>query len=501
MIKQKIDWSMILIPTLLLGILSLIMQKFPNDSKITLQLIRELLGDKLSSYYVFIALLFFLSTIYLAFSKYGKVRLGDEEKPSYSNVKWGMMIFTSTMSADIIFYSLCEWMMYAKESFVQNRYGGVQEWAMTYSLFHWGPIAWSFYILLAIAFGYMLHVKGNKKQKFSEACRPLLGKKVDGILGKIIDLIAVIALIAGTATTFSLSMPLLSSAINDILGIPENKWLSIAMLGAIAVFYTCVSLFGMKGISKLATICFGMFLMLLIYFFIFGGAQTYIVESGIQSIGNLIQNFVGMSTELDPLRKYGFVQRWTTYYWSYWMVWCVATPFFIGTISKGRTIKNIILGAYSWGLAGTYLSFLILGNYGMFQQLVKKVGILKLVSADGDYTISIVKVFETMPGSKFGLLLLILTMIGLYSTVFDSITMVVSTYSYKELKVGNEPDRKMRLFWAVAFIILPITLILTDSSIYNLQSVSIIAAFPIGIVMLLIVFSFYKELRKNNGKQ
>ena len=125
------------------------------------------------------------------------------------------MIFTSTMAADILFYSLCEWALYANEPQIEAM-GGIQKWASTYPLFHWGPTAWSFYIVLAVAFGFMLHVRGREKQKFSEACRPLLGNRVDGWLGKAIDLIAVLALLAGTATTFSMATPLLSAALGEV---------------------------------------------------------------------------------------------------------------------------------------------------------------------------------------------------------------------------------------------------------------------------------------------
>ena len=163
--------------------------------------------------------------------------MGDIKKPEHSSFRWGVMIFTSTMAADILFYSLCEWALYANEPYIEEM-GGIQRWASTYPLFHWGPIAWSFYIILAVAFGFMLHVRGRDKQKFSEACRPLLGVKVDGILGKIIDLIAIFALVAGTATTFSLATPLLSEAVSRVTGLPSSVGLTIFMLLLIAGVYT-----------------------------------------------------------------------------------------------------------------------------------------------------------------------------------------------------------------------------------------------------------------------
>ena len=374
--------------------------------------------------------------------------------------------------------------------------GGVQKWASTYPLFHWGPIAWSFYIILAVAFGFMLHVRKREKQKFSEACRPLLGSRTDGGWGKLIDLTAIFALIAGTATTFSLATPLLSGAIGRLFGISPSVRMTVAVLFLIAFVYTMTVWFGMRGVSKLATYCAYLFFLLLSYVLLGGGEARYILETGFSAMGNMVQNFISMSTWMDPLRETSFPQNWTIYYWSYWMVWCVATPFFIGVISEGRTVKNTILGGYAWGLAGTFMSFIILGNYGMAQELKHGVEISGFIAEGGSYAEAILEVIETLPLSKIALVLLIVTMIAFYSTTFDALTMVVSAYSYKKLCVSTEPDKRVRVFWAVMFILLPIALIFTENSMYSLQSVSIIAAFPIGIVILIIIISFFKDAGK-----
>ena len=221
--NRKIDWPLVIIPILAVFCLSGLLECIPQASHHVLTVIRNFLNQQFSAFYVLVGLFFFGSTLYIAFSKIGKIRLGEkQEKPEYSNLRWGVMIFTSTMSADIIFYSLCEWLMYEQEPYIKGK-ANVMEWSLTYSLFHWGPIAWSFYIMLAVAFAYMLFVTKNKRQKFSEACRPLLGKYIDGIVGKVIDLIAVFALIAGTATTFSMSMPLLATVVGNLFGIKQLK--------------------------------------------------------------------------------------------------------------------------------------------------------------------------------------------------------------------------------------------------------------------------------------
>lgn len=491
-LKEQIAWSTTLIPLagiLLLGVLFMV---FPDGSKHVLEVVRGFLGDQIGIYYLLMGLGFLICSIYMGLSRFGKIKLGNLEKPQYSNFTWGTMIFTSTMAADILFYSLCEWALYAADPHIEDM-GGIEQWASVYPLFHWGPIPWSFYIVLAVAFGFMLHVRGRKRQKFSEACRPVLGKHVDGVWGKVIDLIAVFALLAGTATTFSLATPLLGEALSSVFGFSASITLSICILILIAVVYTLTVWFGMKGISKLATFCTYFFFALLIYILVGGGETRYILETGLSSIGKLAQNFIGLSTWSDPLRKSTFAQDWTIYYWAYWMVWCVATPFFIGTISKGRTIRSTVFGGYFWGLAGTFTSFIILGNYGLAKQLKGELDTLGFIADGGTLQEAIVKIFGTLPLPWLGLLLLAITMIAFYSTTFDALTMVVSSYSYKELSADEEPDKRIRTFWAVLFIILPIALIFSENTMTSLQSVSIIAAFPVGIIIITIAASFFKD--------
>jgi len=494
-LQDQIDWFSMIVPLCIVIILCAVFMILPGQSDVLIQAVRGFLGDEGGIYYAVLGLGIFLCTMYMAFSRYGSIRLGKETEVEYTSFQWGTMIFTSTMAADILFYSLCEWALYANEPYIEEL-GGIQKWASTYPLFHWGPIAWSFYIVLAAAFGFMLHVRGRDKQKFSEGCRPLLGDRVDGVLGKLIDLIAILALIAGTATTFSLATPLLSASLSRVFGFTDGTTLTIVILLLIAFVYTVTVWFGMKGISKLAAYCTYLFFALLLYFLLAGGETIYILETGFSALGNMIQNFVGLSTWLDPLRENSFPQNWTVYYWAYWMVWCVATPFFIGKISKGRTVRNTVLGGYGWGLAGTFTSFIILGNYGLAKQMKDGLDISGYIAEGGSYAEAILKIFDTLPLGKLAVILLVLMMIAFYSTTFDSITMVVSSYSYKKLSIDAEPDKKIRTFWAVMFILFPIALIFAENSMYSLQSVAIIAAFPIGFIIILITAAFFKDAKQ-----
>lgn len=497
--KKKIDWVTMLIPFVIVVALMGIFMIAPEQSKSTVDSLRGFFGDTIGIYYPILAIGSVVCALYVAMNnRYGSIRLGHTDRPAYSDFKWGTMIFTSTMAADIMFYSLIEWALYGGEQHVQDL-GGTQAWAETFTLFHWGPLAWGFYVILAVCFAFMMHVRKRDRQRFSEACRPLLGHKVDGFWGKLIDIIAIFAIVCATATTFSLATPLLTKAMGQVFGFEVTAGITITVLLLICAVYTVTVLFGVKGISRLAQICSYLFFAVLLYFLILGGETRYIAETGLQSLGNMTQNFIGLATYMDPMRETGFAQNWTVYYWAYWLVWCVATPFFIALISKGRTLRNVVYGTFGWGLAGTYMSFMILGGYGLAQQLKHGVDAIGFIGNGGEMYDAVLMIFDTLPLPAVALMLLVVTMIAFYSTTLDGITYVTSSYSYNHISPDEEPARNIRAFWSVMLILLPIALLFAQNSLYSLQGVTIIAAFPVGILLVLIVISFFKDCNKFIG--
>ncbi len=494
--KKNIDWIITIVPLAIIIGLCILFFFLPNQSNAVLSQLRFFFGDTFGVYYLIIGLGIFLVSIFIAFSKYGNIVLGNpDEKPKYSFFAWGSMMFTCGLAADILFYSFSEWILYATDAHI-SELGSIQEWAGVFPLFHWSLIPWGFYLVLAVAFGFMLHVRNKSKQKYSEACRPVLGKYTDKAPGRIIDLLAVFALIAGTATTFSIATPLMANIIADMFHLSVSVTvINIIILLITCFVYTYSLLHGFKGINILAKVCIYLFFALLTFVLIFGGETKYIIETGLSSLGTMVQNFIGLSTFTDALRTSSFPQTWTIYYWAYWMVWCVAAPFFIGNISRGRTVRQTILGGYGFGVGSTIISFIILGNYSMGKQMSGAADFISQYLQSGDLYGTIISIIKSMPLAPVILIVVLLTMIAFYATSFDSIAYIASCYSYKSLPNGQQPHKIIQLMWCILLILLPIALLFSESSMNNLQSVSIIAAFPIGIVMVLIVISFLKDAK------
>ncbi|MEG2597811.1 MAG: BCCT family transporter, partial [Oscillospiraceae bacterium] len=255
-------------------------------------------------------------------------------------------------------------------------------------------------------------------------------------------------------------------------------------------------------ISKLATICIVLFFALLALFF-FTGPTRYIIESGISGLGGMANNFISLSTWMDPLRLSaadgvnGFPQTWTIFYWAYWISWAVATPFFIGKISEGRTIRQTIIGAYISGLSATFTAFIIFGNYGLYQQMQGKIDPAGIVAAGGKPAEAVMAIFGTLPWPKIGLALLVAAMIAFYASTFDALTLVISAYSVKNIKHNEEPSKKLRIFWSVVFVVLPVVLLFNESTLTMLQTLSICAALPIMVIIGVIIAGFIKDLRNH----
>ena len=500
---KNINYHVLFFPLSIIAVLAVLIGIFPAGAARVIGNLFDIFANQFGAFYLLMGLVTLTGSIVIASSKFGNIRLGNREQPLFGNFRWGALIFTSTMAADIVYWSLIEWVYYYQANpmgVVELSPAQRQQVASTYPLFHWGPIPWSFYILPATAYAYMFFVKGRARQTLSEACRPLLGGKVDGFAGKLIDTVAVVGLLGGTATTFALATPLIASSINRIFGLTLGRGLTIIILLFVGLVFTLAVLWGMKWITRLAIVNVVLFAIMLLFVFS-AGPTRFIIESGISGVGNMVQNFIGMATWTDPLRVTGdgysgFPQQWTVFYWAYWIAWFVATPFFIAKVSEGRTIRQMIFGAFFYGILGTFTSFIVFGNFGLYQQISGNVDTVALL-ADGVSSPEIIlSFFDQLPLSNFALGLLVIMMIAFYASTFDAITLVVAGFSRKKLRTGEYPEKGLRLFWALVFIILPISLIWAESTLEMLQTISILVAFPLAIIMLMIIYSFVKELRE-----
>lgn len=466
---KKIDKSILFIPTFCIVLFTIIFSIFSSHFKSIITNCKNFIVSNFSSYYLIFGIMIVLILFYIAFSNIGKIKIG-KEKTKMKESKWFSLIFTSTMAADILFFSFHEWSLYSKDLNVSKTT------SLQYSLFHWGITPWSFYIILAIIYGYFYWNKKIKLQKISQACSPIIKKKY---VLKFINIFSVLVLLFGTTTTFSITTPLISQLVSNVFDIKNSVLLNIIILLTIFVLFTS-AVFIKNGIEVIAKYASLTFVGLLVLFLIFGNTK-FILENGLKNLGlmfsNTIQNNFGLNNNLAI--------NYTSFYWSYWIVWTIATPFYIGKISYGRTIKEIILKGLLAGVGGTFLSFIIFGGafISFSNEILEPIQLIIL---------TLKKIFINYTAIS---IFIVISMVLLYTSTFDIITETMCEFSKNDENVKT--NKFLKIYWSLTFLILPILLIIFKSSTELLLSLSIIMALPFSLIIVLIILSFFKEIKKD----
>ena len=498
---KNLQLSIMIIPFAIITGLSFFFFKQPNETNQFFDAVNPFFRDKMGIVYLSINFFVFIFSFYLAFSKYGKIKLGDkDEKPRFTFWEYGAMMFCSGLSGSIIYYSFTEWIYYMNEPFIQsfdnpnNLFINAYNMAQTHSFFFWSNY-W-LYLVLAVCFGFMMHTRKISKQKFSESLRPLLHNHVDGIIGKTIDIFSVIAIIAAVTCSLCFSPPIITNCLHKLFGIPDNNKTTIIILLTIFVIYSISLYNGLKGIKNLSSICVYVFFVFLIYVFLFGGEMQFILESSFQQLGVLFDNLIPLFTYVDPSKKLDFAQNYNVFYDAYWMTWAIAVPFFIGIISKGRTIKETILEGYLFAIPGTLVSFFVIPNHFIAKQIKGSLDLLGQYATSGNLYEVVGNAISSLPIAPVALILVSISMILFCATSYDSISLTCSCYSYKNLSENQSPSRFVKQFWATLLALLPIAITFSNASYGNIQNLAVIAGFPATIIVVLVIISTMIDFNK-----
>lgn len=442
----------------------------------------------------------FILLMYLVFSKYGKVRLGDEP-PEFSTFSWGAMLFCAGMGTSIMFWSMMEPMYYymGPPFGYEPNSSQAAEWAVTYGLFHWGISAWSLYALPTVTIAYSFFVKKNHSLKISSACRGILGKHADGWLGKIIDILVIWSLVGGLGTSLGLGVPMVSAVIGEIFGVAQSLTLSIIIIAVWVVIYSASAYVGLyKGIRKLSD--WNVYLALgLAVFVLLAGPTLFILSNFTNSFGLMLQNFAFMSFSTDPINQGGFPQSWTVFYWAWFAATAPFIGLFVARISRGRTIRELITHILLWGSVGSWLYFGIFGGYSLNLQLSGALDVLGVMNENGDPA-AIVEILKSLPLSFLVLPFFAVLGFIFLATSLDSATYILASITTKELSAGQEPARWNRMLWGMVLAALAISLLLIGG-LNVIQTSSVIVSVPVILLYGLLTASLLKWLKEDYPEQ
>lgn len=449
------------------------------------------LVNRFGWFYLVSVFIFLIFCIYLAFSKYSGIKLGpDDSVPEYSFISWFAMLFSAGMAIGLIFWGVAEPLnhyLYPPHGLAASGSKEAATLAFRYSFFHWGLHAWANYALLAMALAYFQLRKG-KPGLISSIFIPLIGEeRVRGPIGYSIDILAIFATVAGVATDLGLGTLQINSGLNYLFGIPENRLIQIIIITVVTILFMISAIRGIdRGIKALSDINL-LLTIVLMGLVIFIGPTRDIFNNLFKGLGSYAKGFISDSIPINAFKGGNeWLGNWTIFYWAWWIAWTPFVGTFIARISKGRTIREFIIGVLLVPSLGSFLWFSIFGTvginagYGIATEAIKSIPTAFFV------------VIETYP---MGFIISIVTIILLctfFITSADSSTFVLGMMSSN----GDlNPTTRRKIVWGIIQSLLALALLLAGG-LEVLQTASIVAAFPFAFIMLFTIVSLYKSLRE-----
>jgi BCCT family betaine/carnitine transporter len=472
---------------------------FPVQSELVLNKIFGFITSNFGSVYLWFTFLAFVALLWFAFGRYGNVKFGDaDDQPEFRKLSWIAMLFCAGIGTSLLYWATIEWVYYyqAPPFGLIPKTPVAADWAAMYGMYHWGPLAWALYCIPALPIAYSFHNKRIPFLRISQACRGVIGDRADGPLGKLIDVLFIFGLVGGTGTSLGLGTPILSESISTLTGIARTFAMDAFVIVVwTAIFGTTVYLGMEKGIKRLAdlNVYLGFFLCAFVLVF---GPTVFIVDSFTNSVGLLATNFVKMSLYTDPVGEGGFPQTWTVFYWAWWIAYAPFMGLFVARISKGRTVREVVMANLVWGSLGCWLFFALFGNTAMHDELNGVVPVIQIMNEVSPQA-AIVAVVDALPMGTF-VLVLFLAMAFVYSaTTLQASAYTIASVASKDLRAGeSEPLRWNRLFWALALGGMAVALMYLGG-LKPLQTASLVVAFPLMFIIALCVWSFVRWLKED----
>ncbi|SES37865.1 glycine betaine uptake BCCT transporter [Salisediminibacterium halotolerans] len=458
--------------------------------------IQGFITEQFGWFYLLAATGFVAFAIFLAISPYGRIKLGKEdEEPEYSYLTWFSFLFTAGMGIGLVFWGVAEPMSHVFEpSPHAGTEGGTIDAAgaaLRYSFFHWGVHPWAIYSVVALTLAYFKFRK-NSPGVVSAAFEPLIGEKANGGMGTAINTIVVFATIFGVATSLGFGTAQLGGGLNIIFGMDNTITLQMIIILVITVLYMISSLSGLDvGIRILSRVNIFLAVMLML-FLLFSGPTNFIMNSFTQTFGAYIADFINMSFQLDTFDvDTTWVDGWTIFYWAWWIAWAPFVGTFIARVSRGRTIREFIIGVIAVPTVFGALWFSVFGGSAINLQFFQGVDIYSVIQDEGNETALFTVLQEYNLGSVLSIIALLL-IASFFITSADSATFVLGMQTTHG---SLNPPNNVKLIWG-GIQSATAAVLLLSGGLEALETAAIIAAFPFVIIMIFMVISLMKSLRK-----
>ncbi|WP_347551509.1 BCCT family transporter [Pseudalkalibacillus hwajinpoensis] len=446
-------------------------------------------------FYLMAVMFFVLFCFYLAFSKYGKVRLGKEdERPKYPYFTWIGMLFSCGFGVGLVFWGVAEPMThFGAPPFGLGVEGGTEEaarTAMRYSFFHWGIHQWSVFTIVGLVMAYFQYKKGRGALISSTITVKEPKKKASW--KTTVNTLAVIATVMGVATSLGLGILQINGGLNYMYNVPQNAGIQLTITGILLVLYLFSSTTGLdKGIKYLSNLNLGLALSLMVFVIILG-PTVFIFESFTVAVGDYIQHFIEMSFYMTPYQGGTWVKDWTIFYWAWVIAWSPFVGSFVARISRGRTVRELIFGVLIVPPFIAMVWIAVFGGAALNMDLFSGTAITAAVG--NDVTSALFVTLEQFPFTSILSGLSIFLIAVFLVTSADSATFVLGMMTSKG---DMHPSMASKIVWGTLIAAISVVLIIS-SGLQGLQTASLIAALPFTIIMLLMCRALFISLRRDH---
>lgn len=482
---------------LLIIVLVLFASIFPDTAQTYFGQIQSWIVDNLSWFYVLTVAIILLSTVYLAFSRYGDIKLGpDHSKPDYKNGSWFAMLFSAGMGIGLMFFGVAEPVMHFVAPPIGDP-GSVEaaREAMKLTFFHWGLHAWAIYAMVALILGFFSYRHGLPLTLRS-ALYPLIGERIYGPIGHAVDVFAVISTILGIATSLGYGVLQINGGFNYLFDLPIGTTIQVILIVSITALATLSVATGLdKGIKVLseanlilAVVLLGLVLAL--------GPTVLLLQSLVQNTGGYFSEIISKTFNLYAYKPTEWLGGWTILYWGWWIAWSPAVGIFIARISRGRTIREFITGILLVPTGFTFLWMTVFGNTSI--HMIMKEGVTSLAeTVSADSSLALFAFLEHFPFSTLLSVVAVCMVILFFVTSADSGSLVIDM-----LASGGKTDTPLwqRIFWASSVGIVAVTL-LVSGGLSALQTASIASALPFSVILLTAIWGLFKALHFDSTKR
>ncbi len=467
----------------------------PDSASTVLGAVVTWVSKNFGWFYVLTGTVVLVFVILVALGKTGNIRLGpDHSRPQFPMFSWAAMLFAAGIGVDLMFYSVLEPVtQYYSPPQGSGESADAARQAVVWTLFHYGLTGWGMYALMGLAFGYFAY-RFNLPLSIRSALYPIIGKRIKGAAGDAVDIAALLGTIFGVATSLGIGVVQINYGLHFLFNLPQGVAVQAGLIVVSVVLATASAVSGVdKGIRRLSELNIYLALALLLYILVFGDT-AFLFNGLVTNLGDYVSRFPGMTMDAMAFdHPDDWMNTWTIFFWAWWVAWSPFVGLFLARISRGRTIRQFVVGTLTIPFVFILIWISIFGNSALHRIYEQKdSGFGQAIMGNSEeafYTL-----LAQYPGATAAAAVATFTGLLFYVTSADSGALVMSNFASTIEDPNQDGPRWMRIFWAAATGLLTLAMLMIGG-ITTLQSATIVFGLPFAIVLYLVMFGLWRALR------